>query len=721
MAVLQKIRDKNILLVTIVAVALLLFVIQGIFSGSFLTGSNSQKAGEINGDELTIQDYNQLVQDYQNFFDITQNNNMENTEEVQNQIRDYAWNNYVINTLVESECEKLGIGVTEEEINAILQNGESQFLRLPMFMSQETGEYDASAIPMFVKQYQDAKDAGQQIPDEFEKIYSYIKFAKSQIKYEVLNRKYSSLMTKAMITNPVEAQLAYDQRTTGKDITLVSVPYTSIEDSKVSVSDAEITAKMKEDAAKYATLSGVRDAKVIDVFVTPSDEDKKAIENDFAAYYSELDSAKDTKAINAAVRQSASDIPYSNVLKSIKGFPTYVQSLLDGTDSLTLAVGQTSSPRFDQMSNKYYIAKLIGKETQVDSVLRREMLVNGSDAADKATRADSILNALKSGAKFADIAKTYNQPSDSVWITTAQYENSRIDEGDNMTYLNTLFNSGVGLHKLELQNGNVVIIDIMETKAPITKYNVAIIDKPFTFSDKTYSEAFNKFSSFISKNQTIGEIEKNAEKSGYSVQNLAVQSDGHTVANVRDTKDAVRWLFDDAEIGDVSQIYRCGSNDHFMVVSLAGISNGTISESAMKDRVKTELINSKKAELIMKDCSGIKDLASAQKVKGSVVDTLTNVIASTPTFVPSTTSSEPMVSAIAAKTAKGKFASAFKGSRGVYMLQVNDEKKNTEEKFDLKKESEQVVAQNVNMAMNMMRQSLFKKANVKDVRYKFNM
>ena len=158
-----------------------------------------------------------------------------------------------------------------------------------------------------------------------------------------------------------------------------------------------------------------------------------------------------------------------------------------------------------------------------------------------------------------------------------------------------------------------------------------------------------------------------------------------------------------------------------MIVSLSGISNGTISETAMKDRVKTELMNNKKADMILKDCAGVKDLASAQKVKGAVVDSLTSVTASTPTFVPSTTSSEPMVSAIAAKTAKGKFAGAFKGQRGVYMLQVTDEKKNTEEKFDLKKESEQVSSQNVNMAMNMMRQSLFKKAKVKDVRYKFNM
>ena len=125
MAVLQKIRDKNILLVSIVAIALLLFVIQGVFSGNFLFGSNSQTAGTVNGEELSIQDYQQLVQDYQNFFEVTQPGQDMKSEEASNRVRDIAWQNFVMNSIIESECEKAGLAVTDTEVQNILTQAQA--------------------------------------------------------------------------------------------------------------------------------------------------------------------------------------------------------------------------------------------------------------------------------------------------------------------------------------------------------------------------------------------------------------------------------------------------------------------------------------------------------------------------------------------------------------------------------------------------------------------
>ena len=727
MAVLQKIRERNVLLVSIIALALLLFILS-MSERSCTDTAASMTAGEIDGEELNLQEFQDLVQNYQFMYESTNPNAQLNSDEAQNQIHDQAWNAYLLNKLIAKECEEIGLSVTDDEVNKVLttdgviQNGQvSQFLRLPYFMNSETMAYDPTSFSTIATELENLKSNGQ-LTDDAAKLYKYMAFVKQQIKNEILANKYNALLVNGMISNPVEAKHNFAMRTAEKEVLLVSVPYSTVDDAKVKVTDAEVDARFKADKAKYVSMSEVRDAKVIDVFVKPSDQDKKEIEADFKKYFAELDSAKDNKAINLAVRNSSSDIPYSKVLKSAKGFPTYVASMLEGTDSLSLALGQTSKPQFDQINNKYYIAKLIDKQMQVDSVLHRDMMVIGADDKEKATRADSIMNALNAGGSFKAIAQKYNQSGDSAWIATSQYENSRIDSEDDVMYLNTLYTGGVGTHKLQLQNGNILIVQVMETRNPIMKYNVAVIDKTFNFSERTYNDTFNKFSSFIASNKTIADIEKNAEKSGYTVQSITVPSNQHSVAGVQNTRDALKWLYDEAKVGDLSEIYRCGSNDHLMLVSLAGVSEDTYSEKLVKEHIKEVLTNEKKAEEILKSCGKVKSIEAAAKVAGALTDTLSNVTAMMPVQVPATQTSEPLVGVIAAKTANGAFAGPFKGVGGVYMLKVlgaTDPK--GKEVYEEKAEKEQVANQNMSTAMRTMQLSLMKKYKVKDLRYKFSM
>ncbi len=723
MAVLQKIRDRNVLLVSIIALALILFILS--MSNKSCSGANATTAGEIAGEELSIEEYQKLVSNYQFMTELT-NPNAQNTEAMTNQIHDQAWQSYMVNKLVEKECEKIGLAVTDDEVQKVLTtdgmvgNQPSAFLRL--FVNPETGEYDSNQFITLTNNLQQMKDANQ-MAEEQEKLYNYIVFAKEQIKHELLLNKFNSLMVNGIISNPVEAKLNFNNRTAGKDILLVGIPYTSVSDSTVNVTEDEITNRFNSDKAKYAALAEVRDAKVIDVFVTPSDEDRKEIEKEFDAYYTELDSASTEKEIMQAVRNSGSDMPYNKVMKSANAFPPYIKSLIDGTDSVTLAVGQTTKPRFDQMSNKYYTVKLIGKETLPDSVLQRRMLISGKDNKERDARVDSVMQALSStgGSNFSTIAKTYNQNGDSTWISTSQFERGRIDNVDDLNFINSVFTSAPGIQQIKLQSGDVLIYQILSTKNPIVKYDLAIIDKPFTFSDKTYNAAFNKISSFLASNKTIADIEANAEKSGYSVQSMTVSSSQHNIGQISHTNDALKWLFDEAEVGETSQeIYRCGNNDHFMIVSLTGISNGTGSESAIKENIKNELMNEKKAEIIMKAVGN--DLNKAKNYANAGTDTLTNVVSNMPTMIPSTHSRELMVSTVAGKTAIGKTSKAFAGSNGVYMLTVLKESaKEEKDVYEEKTEKEQMAQQNVGQAMNNMLFTLMKKYNVKDLRYKFNM
>ena len=216
------------------------------------------------------------------------------------------------------------------------------------------------------------------------------------------------------------------------------------------------------------------------------------------------------------------------------------------------------------------------------------------------------------------------------------------------------------------------------------------------------------------------QIEANAAKSGYTVRPINdVTCSAHGIANIRATREALKWVFDEAKVGDVSQLYECGSNDHLMIVALTGINEeGYRSEAKLKDMLTEEIKLEKKVAKLYESAKNVKSIAEAQKLKDVVVDTIKHVSFASPTYIASTGASEPMVGAVAAKTAKGAFAGPVKGNNGVYMFQVINKTK-TAEKFDAKSEETAAAMNDFRAVSNTIINTLYLKANVKDKRYKF--
>ena len=165
MAALGKIRKHGVLLVTTIAVALFLFV-----AGDFVKGGqslfqqNQQVVAQIDGKDINIQDYQKLVDELQNFYELTSGQSMSGEEQL-NRMRDEAWQTLVQNTLIEKECDKLGLTVTDQEVAEIIQNGQSPMLNMPLFTHQQSGRYDYSLVQSLINEYNQLKSSGSQIPD----------------------------------------------------------------------------------------------------------------------------------------------------------------------------------------------------------------------------------------------------------------------------------------------------------------------------------------------------------------------------------------------------------------------------------------------------------------------------------------------------------------------------------------------------------------------------
>lgn len=712
MAALQKIRSHGALLVGVIALALALFVIgDGIRGCESFSMQAKQQVGEVDGEAMTIQEYQDMTKSVQNYYEIASQKSSFSEDEL-NQINDEAWQTFVQNKLIEKECEKLGIAVSEEEIANAIKNGQSQMLQIPYFMNQQTGRYDFAQVNQVLNSYKQAKEQGQ-VPDVLQKIYDYYLFAQKSLRSQLLMQKYQVLLSNLFLSNPVEAKLSFDSRSAQSDVLLATVPFTAIDDNDVKVTDDDIKAKYNEDKEQYAIDEETRDLKIIDFPIVASAEDRAAAEKEIKEAADALDKATSTKSIKSLVRDNASLLAYTNVYKTKEAFQLpAITALLD-----SIAVGTTTKPVYDGASNTYYTVKLIDRAQKADSVCYRQIGVVGKNEKEASTKADSIMNALNSGASFKDIAKKYAQEGDSMWVTSSQFAQANLDD-DNASVVNTLYSTPAGQTvKVKLSNGNVLIMRVEQTKDVKTMYNAAAIVRTLDFSNETFNNEYNKLSSFVAKNNTIEKLEANAAKENYIVRPLDnTRNTAHTIAGIRGTHEALKWAFDTAKEGQISELYESTDRSHLLVVALAKVNpKGYLSQEKVKDYISAEVKNDKKAEKIL---ATAKDFASVSSFKGAVVDTVKNITFAAPTFVPSASASEPIVSAIASKTAKGQTSKAVKGNAGVYAVKVLD-KKQSAEKFDAKAEQAQLSQQNLRAATSGLMYVLYKNAKVVDNRYKF--
>ena len=338
MTALQKIRSHGVLLVASIAVALALFVIgDALRGGESLWNQSKQQVGEVDGEAMSIQEYQNLTKGVQNYYEIATQKTSFSEEEL-NRINDEAWQTYVQNKLIEKECEKLGISASDAEIADVVKNGYSQMLQIPLFMNQQTQRYDYAQVNQLLTTYKQAKEQGQ-LNDQLQKFYDYYMFVQKSIRSQILMQKYQALFSSLFLSNPIEAKMAFEGRSKQSDILLASVPFSAIDDKDVKVTDEDLKAKYNEEKNKFELDEETRDLKIIDVPVVASAEDRAATEKDMNEATALLSGANDAKSIKNAVRTSGSLVNYNNVYKTKEAFQIpAVTALLD-----SMAVGSTSN------------------------------------------------------------------------------------------------------------------------------------------------------------------------------------------------------------------------------------------------------------------------------------------------------------------------------------------------------------------------------------------
>ena len=714
MAALGKIRSKGGILVGAIGLALFAFLAgDAARSCDGIKGEARQQIGEILGKKISVQDYQKLIDEYQSAIKFTmQRDNL--TDQEVNQVNDQVWQQLVSNRVIEADAEKVGLTVTEKEIQNVLNEGTNPMLVQTPFVNQQTGRFDVNALKQFLDSYNKAKAAKSPQVEQMQAIYDYWLFVEKNLRAQLLGQKYQALLASCVLSNKAEAKMAFKDNNEESQIQLASLAYSTVKDADVKVTDDDLKAKYAELKPAFRQNVETRDIKFVDFQIKASAADRSQVVKEMNDFQKQLASAADPAAV---VSKSGSEIPYLGLPVSNKAYQQYpdIASKID-----SLSVGTTGVVENAQ-DNTLNIIRVLSKAQLADSIQFRQINIAAATPDEARAKADSIQKALAGGADFDALAKRYGQTGEKVWFTGQQYEMAPSMSQDNRTFINALLNGEVNAtQNLALTQGNI-ILQVLDKKAFTTKTTAAVIKKVVDFSKATRSNAYNKFSEFVAKSSTVADLEKNAPKSGYQVQSLNdISTAEHYVGGIPGTRDALKWLFE-AKQGQVSPLYECGNNDHLLVIALTAVhpqGYRSWDDAQVKEILKREVIKDKKAEKLMAKLKGVNSIAAAQ-AKGAKVSSVNQITFAAPAFVQATGSVEPALSGAVAGTAAGKFSKApVKGNAGVYVFQIVKKSMRAGSKYDETLVMQQAAQANMQLVGNFM-QDLILKAKVVDNRYLF--
>ena len=640
MATLENIRKRGVLLSIVIGGSLLAFILGGIdFQTVF--GDSRTAVATVEGNEISIQEYEARIDEMTTFYKVEmgQSSLDENTTR---QVQASVWNTMLHEQIIGAQCEELGIVVSDDEITKQLTADvpHPMMSQLRMFYSAEKGGYDKSIL------YDLLAAIDQDPSGDLAKYWSFIK---RNVKLQMLEDKYNVLVSSSFNYSNLDATAAFEAKKVA-NISYFTQPYYTIADSSVSVSDSDIKAYYKANINLYNNVEEVRTINYLTFPVVASEQDYADVKSWIEGLQDEFATSKDF----IGVCNQNSDEPYKDIAVSKNNVDSDLRDF-----AFSGKAGDFIGPKL--YGNTYKMARIV--ETGIvapDSIKVRHILVQNQ------AKADSIMAALKSGADFAELAKNNSLAGTS----QTGGELGWMKEGDfDVEFSKACFQGKVKKVFSFPFSGMVQIVEITEATKPVQKVKLCVVSRKVEASSQTYGIIYNNASQYIAKNSDSKAFVDSAKaEEGLFLRSIQVKNTDNTVSDLKDSRQIVRWAFQN-EKGDVAdQVFECG--DRFVVVMISEVApKGEKSLESVKSDVKLAVMNAKKAEIIIADLKSklgdskyISDLGAVKTADNASMNSA---------FIPGIGKEAKVAGAIPSLIANNdiKFVA---GNAGVYVLKLNN-------------------------------------------------
>lgn len=650
MAVLQKIRNRSGLLIAIIAFALFAFVIGDLFNSGNI-GRPSTDVGSVNGKDISFEDFKIKVAN-------TEKNQQNGQPVTSMQASNQVWNQEVSVALLSAEFEKLGIRVGEKHIVEIFK-ADPNIGQNQMFLNA-AGKFDLAKF----KEYFKANPEGIQYLKEREKD------ADLNAKFQI----YNSLVKGGLYTTQAEGKMKYEAEANRVTFDFVNVPFSSIKDSDVKISDDEITAYMKTKEKKFKSEEA-REIEYVMIEEKPSAEDEKEIKAKVegllnqSVVYNNTTGKNDTiagfaNAINVAEFVNAnSDIPFDSSYVAKQDLP------VENAEQLfNLPTGQVSTP---YMYNGYYcISKALGRKSGAKSKASHILISwEGTQVPNKKevrtkeqakTKAESLL------------VQAQANPSNFFMLAMMNSDDSSAQSGGDLGYFSPgqmvpafndfVFNNSIGKIGLVETQFGYHIIQVTDKQDAVKLATIAQKIQPSELTNNKIYEQATKFEMDATKKDFDALAKEMKLTVSPSVRVKAVDESFGSVSNQRQI---VKWAFNnDTSVGDVKR-FEIVNQGHVIVKLKKVYEKGLMAVEDARPQVEAILKNKKKAEMIQAKIKGssLEAIAAANKV---TVMNAVDLSIENPSLPGA--GFEPKVVGTAMSSKVGQLSKPITGNSGVYVI-----------------------------------------------------
>jgi len=652
MATLEKIRNRaGVLVAVVIGLALLAFILGDLLSsGGTLFNRAQMEVAKIGGTSIPFEMLQAKIDESENLQKMF-SNQLSLDEQTVLRIREQVWQDLVRTYTMEDQYKKLGLSIHPDELFDMVQGRNIHPIIQQQFSDPNTGQLNKEFITMFLKNM-----------DQDPRSKTYWLFLEQEIQKDRLFNKYFNLITKGLYVTSVQAQRALEDRTKKVNFDYTLVAYSSIPDSSISVEGKEIKNYYKSHLSEYKQTAS-RDIEYVVFPIQPSESDRQAAEEWINKMKDEFLLADDPNQYVTLNSDSPLDSKY------------YKESELTdemGKWAFSAKVGESYGPTFD--GNSYKIIRLVNVKMLPDSVKARHILISpkaqNQEAVAKAkATADSLLNVIKRGGSWDDLASRFSDDPGSK------------DKGGDLGWFpggvmvknfdEAAFNLSKNEVKVVETNYGFHILQVTDRGKESRKVQLATLERKVVPSSTTSQRIYSEASQFASSNRTYEQFKTaaDAKKLTRRVASNLLAND-QNIAGLESPREVIRWAFK-AEEGDVSNVFELANM--YVVASLtAARSEGVAPLKQVVADVRTKVIRDKKAEKLAARVSdalkGASDIFSVSGKLNGKVEHAENVTFSS--FTLPYAGFEPAVIGVASVSSEGKLQGPVNGNAGVYVLAV---------------------------------------------------
>ncbi|MFM7720561.1 MAG: peptidylprolyl isomerase [Sediminibacterium sp.] len=644
MSIIQNIRDKGAWIIfTIIVIALVAFVLQdGIGKQGNTTVSD---LGSVNGVYINKINFEEKLE--------IQVQNYASQGVKREQLIGFLWNQEIDRILYSNEEEKLGISVGNKEINDVLFGTESPFKQ--EFTDPNTGEFKVNDAKQAIAQVKKSKN--QEQIKQIEKMYIVPSIENR------LRNKYQALIVKGLQLPSWMVQKQYNESNSIANIDIVGIPYASISDSIIKVTDDEVANYIKENAAAFQVEESSKSINFVGFSAAPTSADSANVLNTITALKADFQTTQDAAVF---LNKVGSDLPFYNSYISGKSLQVPNKDAI-----LAAGVGNTYGPYVD--GKNYTIAKVIGVKQWPDSASVRHILIatagqNGQIIRDDSAAKkliDSIKSAIAGGASFDEMVLKYSDDAGSK-EKGGKYEMfpqaQMVGPFNDFSFDNTVGSKGVvktdfGYHYIE----------VLKQTPRGPAYKIAYLSKAILPSSETIGVASAAAAAFATASKDIKSFNQEAVKLNKQTFPAAgIKSMDYEIPGLGESRTLVRWIYEN-DLNAVSEPTEIGDS-YYVAITTGEEKVGLASVASAKPQVEGILRDQKKAIQIKQNFKGSTMEAIAASAK-TIIQPADSVNFNY-SFIPGIGNEPKLVGAAFNKTLLNKPSAPIAGNAGVFVISV---------------------------------------------------